>query len=350
MVVDVARHLARSEGFVVQNGAQLVPTARVAPLAPWLASLGVRAAGGHPIGPLLLFAVVGALVPLLLGGLCGSMFGPSVGRVAAWIAAASPVLVMAGGRLGAAVPLVAALLAALAAAASWVKTPRPGRSMGVGLLIGVAALAHPLALALPFVVVLWAWTPLGLTLARGDRARQVTLLLLGFALVVAPWLARNAIRLRSPRLVVLAANDLEGAAPGRRVARLWSPTAAVTGESRAEGDIVVPEGQLPLDTRPVASVLRPLLAVWWALLLPLAALGMALTMMSPRRWFQALPALVLLATVAVAAVARWRDAPALRGAAEAMAILFAAAALEETRRRLRTRARGFRVIEGRRSA
>src|SRR5262249_37636558 len=86
---------------------------------------------------------------------------------------------------------------ALTASAAWVKSPRPGRALGVGLTWGAAALARPAALLLPAVVAAWAWVPLGLTLPTRERTRHMALLLGGLLLAIGPWTVRNALVLRA---------------------------------------------------------------------------------------------------------------------------------------------------------
>ncbi|MEK7330158.1 MAG: hypothetical protein AAB290_05120 [Candidatus Eisenbacteria bacterium] len=114
-----------------------------------------------------------------------------------WIAAVHPLLVFFSGYLLTETTFCAALLLALFLSPEWVRTPRGGRALGVGLAWGVAALTRPTALLLPAIVAAWAWQPLGLTLGGRARARQVGLILLGLAVVVGPWTLRNAVALRA---------------------------------------------------------------------------------------------------------------------------------------------------------
>jgi hypothetical protein len=380
-VEAIATQLAAGSGYAIERDGRALPTAATPPLAPWLASLPLRAFGPARLGPLLLQCAIGALIPLLLGSLSASMFGPSVGRVAAWIAAVSPVLALACGRLDTAVPYAATLLAALAAAASWVKTPRPARAFGLGALLGLATLAHAGAVAMPLVVAAWAWTPLGLTLAASDRARQVGLLGLGLLLVITPWAIRNVARLGAPAALstsigqrLLEGNHADVPAPDARAA--LDPRAGVAGEvardrrafAAATDFMTGHVAELPARSlRKVARLMGPapnplsdaggariaigkrlldgLLAVWTMILLPLALYGIGLALSGTRRWFQSLPVLVLAATTIVAAV--FAPASPLKLTAETMSILFAAAGAEDLRRRIRTRGRTLRVIEGR---
>src|SRR5260221_167168 len=115
----------------------------------------------------------------------------SAGWLAGILAAIHPLLIFFSGYLLTETVFSVALLAALVASTEWLKTPRPGRALGAGLLWGVATLARPPALLLPALVVAWAWRPLGLAVRAGDRWRQAALLFAGAALVIAPWTVRN---------------------------------------------------------------------------------------------------------------------------------------------------------------
>src|SRR5436853_442316 len=83
--------------------------------------------------------------------------------LAGWLAAAHPLLVRFCCDLLPETTFTALMLVAFTASAAWVKAPRPGRALGVGLTWGVASLARPAALLLPVVVAAWAWVPVGLT-------------------------------------------------------------------------------------------------------------------------------------------------------------------------------------------
>ena len=189
---ELAWNLARGMGFRLMGESALYATAK-APLLPWLVSLVYRVTGHSFMAALLFQAAIGALVPPLVRALGRGMFGRPVGRVAGWLAALHPLLVFFSGYLLTESLFCVVVLAALLASTDWLKHPRPARAFGTGLLWGLAALTRPTALPLPFVVALWAWSPLGLSLRRVERGRQIALLLLGTALAIAPWTARNTI-------------------------------------------------------------------------------------------------------------------------------------------------------------
>jgi len=193
----VAWNLVRGFGFALTAPAGPYTTAFVPPVVPWVTSLLYHVVGHDYFAAVLLQCVVGALVPLALAAFASAMFGGQVGRLSGWLAAVHPLLVFFSGYLLTETFFCVTLLVALSLSADWVKTPRPGRAFGAGLAWGIAALTRPTALMLPGLVALWAWVPLGLTVAARDRVRQVLLLLLGVALAVGPWTLRNAIALHA---------------------------------------------------------------------------------------------------------------------------------------------------------
>jgi 4-amino-4-deoxy-L-arabinose transferase-like glycosyltransferase len=350
----------------------------VPPVVPWLTSLVYGAFGHHFFASILLQCAIGALVPLLLAGFGASIFGGTMGRIAGWLAALHPLLVFFSGYLLTETTFTALLLVALSASAAWVKTPRPGRALGVGLTWGLASLARPTALLLPAVVAAWAWVPLGLSVPARERMRHMALLLLGLALAVGPWTLRNAIVLHAFVPVttgggraLLDSNNPEvwndpvrrgvdgprADAVARRRAlqflsarvREWPAMAAAKlarfWRVKAEGGGT---GAWQHERSPLARVLRffdPLL-VWSLLTWPFAAWGLARTLSGPRRVYQGLGFLVVLYFSALAVV--FWGALRMRVPIEPMIVMFAAVGFEDARRRLRTRTRGLRVIDGRR--
>jgi len=391
----VAWNLARGGGFSLEGGGGPYPTAFVPPLVPWLTSLVYRSSGHHFFAALLLQCAIGALVPLLLAAFAAATYGSGVALLAAWLAAFDPLLVFFSGYLLTETTFTAALLAAMVASAAWLKTPRPARATGAGILWGLASLTRPTALALPVLVAAWAWVPLGLTVAPRDRIRQLLMMALGVTLVVAPWTIRNAISLhafvpvttgggralldgnnpevwrdpqqrgganstyrlepwasrfrgksesevdglaRADALAFLAAHAAEWPAmAGAKLARFWRLTAegGNTGTWQRQGS-------------PLAALLRRIdpLLTWSVCVIPFAIWGLARSFQGPRRWYLSLPVLVI-AYFSALAVVFW-GALRMRVPIEPLVLLFAAAGLEDARRRWNTRARGLRVIEGHR--
>jgi 4-amino-4-deoxy-L-arabinose transferase-like glycosyltransferase len=390
----VAWNLARGAGFSMVGAGGPYATAFVPPVVPWLTSLVYRAVGHQFFAGILLQCAIGALVPLLLAGFAASIFGGRAGRVAGWLAALHPLLVFFSGYLLTETTFTALLLIALIASAAWVKTPRAGRALGVGLTWGLASLARPTALLLPAVVAAWAWVPLGLTVPGRERMRQMALLLLGLALVVGPWTLRNALVLHAfvpvttggGRALLDSNNEILWNDPVRRGGAISTtniePYASETrGRGEPEADVLARRRALAFlsahvnewpamaaaklarfwrvtaegggtgawqrERSPLAralTVVDPLL-VWSVLTWPFAAWGLAQTLRGPRRFFQGLGFLVVLYFTALA-VMFW-GALRMRVPVEPMLVLFAAAGIEDVRRRLRMRTRALRVIPGR---
>ena len=188
----IAWNLARGVGFALGSGDAHYPTAFEPPALPWAVSLLYRATGHSFFAAVMLMCVFGALVPPLLRQLGRAMFGPAVGSWAGWLAVFHPLLIFFSGYvLTESLYSVTLLLAELASAA-WVKQARRGQAFWSGALWGAATLTRPTALPLAMIVGVWAWWPLGLALAPGERRRQISLLLLGLVLCLAPWTIRNA--------------------------------------------------------------------------------------------------------------------------------------------------------------
>jgi 4-amino-4-deoxy-L-arabinose transferase-like glycosyltransferase len=393
----VAWNLARGVGFALDGAGGPYPTAFVPPIVPWITSLLYRVVGHDYFAAVLLQCGVGALVPLLLAAFGGTVFGSAIGRTAGWLAALHPLLVFFSGYLLTETTFSAVLLLALLATVQWIRTPRAGRALGVGVLWGLASLTRPTALALPLLVGAWAWVPLGLTVGPAARPRHVLLLLLGVGLVVAPWTLRNAAQLHAfvpvttggGRALLDSNNPVNWSDPARRggaqsvfglepwasefrgrpepevdamarrhalafLAGHWREWPAMAGAKLARFWRVTTEGggtgAWQREGSPLTAVLRrvdPLL-VWSLFALPLALVGAWRTLRGPRRWYQSLGLLVILYFSALAVV--FWGSLRMRVPVEPLVTLFAAVGFEDVRRRLRGRLRGMRVVEGRRAA
>ena len=127
--------------------------------------------------------------------------GDRVGLIAAAIAAVYPFLWVADGAL-----LAETLYAALTAASLWLalRFARTGslRDAGwLGLAVGLAALARGEAVLLvPLLLLPLAW--------RGRSWRAGAAMLVGFALVVAPWTIRNLQHFQDPVLISTNSNSV----------------------------------------------------------------------------------------------------------------------------------------------
>jgi 4-amino-4-deoxy-L-arabinose transferase-like glycosyltransferase len=321
---EVARHLAQGSGFTRDAGLVSQPVADVPPLVPWLLSLVYRVAGHRAFAALVLQCVLGAMIPLLLAGLGRSLFGDPIGLWCAWLATLHPLLIVACAELSAGTAFCATLSLAMLLSAEWLRTPRHGRALGTGLAWGMAALTHPAALPAPLVVAAWAWRPLGLAAGSANRLRQLGLLLLGVALVVAPWTLRNAIQTHSLALVTRGDG---GPLTGAFEPAAWSAATGAPAIANKSGDLPGP------------------LFAWLVVMAPLALWGLLWTMRSPRRWFQALPLVLIVMFIAIAAAFSGR--PDMRMPVWMLATVYAAFGLEDARRRFRVRRSGLTVVRGR---
>jgi 4-amino-4-deoxy-L-arabinose transferase-like glycosyltransferase len=389
----IAWNLARGLGFQITGATALYPTAK-APLLPWIVSLLYRVTGHVYFDAILLQCVIGAFVPVVLRALGRSMFGLPVGRIAGWLAVVNPLLVFFSGYLLTESLFCVVMLLALLASVEWLKTPRPGRAFGVGVMWGLACLTRPTAMPLPVVVALWAWAPLSLTVAAGDRLRQVGLVFLGVALTLLPWTIRNAVVLHELVPIstgggrtLLDANNatvwddpaLRGSAistatvepwlsrfkhhsevevdrmasreaiafglsrwrqwpmiAGAKLARFWRPNALTVSTGRWFQRDSLPDRVLRL--------LDPLF-LWSLVVLPLALWGLVRTQRSTRKHFQLLPLLIIV-TFTLGAVVFW-GALRMRVPAEPLVVLYAAVGLADVTWRVRLRRAGLALIQRR---
>jgi hypothetical protein len=305
-----------------------------------------------------------------------------------------PLLIFFSGYLLTEAAFTTALALALLASVAWVKTPRRGRALGVGMLWGAAALTRPTALPIPALVAAWAWVPLGLTVVPRERLRLLATVALGVAIVVLPWCVRNlavtgafVLKTAGPKAFLDSNNPVLWADPVRRgganssfdiepyrtlyrgrnelevdsiataeawrflhahrtewpamaaakIARFWRLTSegGGTGTWRTEGT--------PLE--PLLRRVDPLL-VWSCLVFPLAAWGAVRVLRGPRRWFQSI-LLVMIAWFTALAVPYWGGLRP-RVPIEPYVMLLAAAGLDDARRQVRRRGSRLTVIEGRR--
>ena len=392
----VAWNLARGLGFQASANGALYPTAFVPPALPYAVSLLYRAVGHSFFGAVLLMCFFGALVPPLVRQLGIVMFSPTAGRIAGWLAVVHPLLVFFSGYVMTEPLFCDTLLLAVLATVSWIKSPRPARAFGAGLLWGVATLTRPTAALLPVIVVLWAWAPLGLLLAGVQRLRHLALLLAGALLVVGPWTIRNAVVLRAfvpvttggGRSLFDANNPvvwddpaLRGGAnailehePWASRVRGMSEVARdryAASEARAFLAARVREwpraawakltrfwrwtystpstGQWFTGRGGLAGVLRafdPLLA-WMLVVMPLAAWGLVRTWRGTRRHFQSLP-LGLIAAFTLGAIVYW-GALRMRVPVEPLLLLYAGAGAADLLWRFRMRRAGLELLSQTRS-
>jgi 4-amino-4-deoxy-L-arabinose transferase-like glycosyltransferase len=193
----LARLISRGEGFVRPGeffGEGLsVPTAERAPLYPialaGLAELGVTGGDGRLLGTL-----TGGGTIVALAFLGRRLAGDRAGLLAAGLAALYPTLVAADGALM--TESLYGLLAALSLLAAYRLLEAPGlpRALLLGAIAGLAALARAEAvILLPLLLIPVVRRPGGL--------RAAAFVCLAFAVVLAPWTARNWIVFDRPVLI-----------------------------------------------------------------------------------------------------------------------------------------------------
>jgi hypothetical protein len=202
----VANLLADGHGFMDPfryDEGVVIPTANHPPLYPLFLSafswLGMRSTSAHRA----LGALTGATSVALVGVLGLRMAGARIGRVAAVIAAFSPVVIAIDGAVMSeslyGVWVVGALLAGLAL----VERPTSARAALLGGLVGLAALTRSDGLAMIVLVSVPA-----IWLARQGLRKSLVLFLLATvacAAVIAPWTIRNQDAFG--QLVPLTTND-----------------------------------------------------------------------------------------------------------------------------------------------
>ncbi|MFM7231833.1 MAG: ArnT family glycosyltransferase [bacterium] len=386
----LAWNIARGMGFSLETEGGFYPTAK-APLLPWLLSLVYQVTGHVHFAALVMQCVLGALVPVLVRALGRSLFGPGVGRIAAWLSVVHPLLVFFSGYLLTESLFTVMLLGGLLASTEWLKSPSGASAFRMGVMWGLATLARPTALPMPFLVALWAWAPLGLMLRPEERRRQVALVGLALALTLAPWAIRNTVVLgefvlvttgggrtlldaNNPRVwddPVMRGNAMSTAEsePWRtrwqglsetqvdryasaeaiafglsrwrdwpamawaKFARLWRPTALTPGTGRWWAAGSLPDRLL--------GATDPLL-LWSLVTWPLALLGLVVTLRGKRRWFQSLPLLAIGLSTAGALV--FWGALRMRVPLEPLVLLYAATGLAHLLWRARARRAGLALI------
>jgi 4-amino-4-deoxy-L-arabinose transferase-like glycosyltransferase len=392
----IAWNLARGMGFQLGADTGLYPTAFVPPALPWALSLLYRATGHSFFAAVMLMCFFGALVPPLLRLLGRTMFGPAVGTWAGWLAAVHPVLIFFSGYVMTESLFSVALLLALLASVAWIKQPRAGRAFWSGVLWGAASLTRPTALPLALIVAIWGWGPLGLALAPGERRRQVSMLLLGLVLSVAPWTIRNAASLHafvpittgggrslldSNNPVVWDDDDKRGGAIAVLTTEPWATRFRGLSEveldrrSRTEAlaflrsrvaewprnalakfarfwrwtALTPSTGTWSSDATSLASRLQRLdpLLPWSILFFPLAVWGLVRTFRGTRRHFQFLP-LWVIAAATLGTLVYWGSLR-LRVPIEPLVTLYAATGAADIVRRVRVRRIGLTLVSAQRS-
>jgi 4-amino-4-deoxy-L-arabinose transferase-like glycosyltransferase len=172
---ELARHLARGEGYRTDAG----PTAYRPPLYPAFIAAVHLLLGESRLAVRLAQAVLGTATCFLVFVLGSAIGGSRCGRLAALVLAVYPTHVLYTSYVHREILYTCLLMGALAV----LTYPGAVRGLGAGALLGLATLTNGLALAVIPVA--------GLYLAVRRRLRAAVMLVLGSAVIVAPWLIRN---------------------------------------------------------------------------------------------------------------------------------------------------------------
>lgn len=192
----IAANLERGEGFTV-GAAATQPSSNYSPGLPLLVAGAYEVSGGvHERFARALLALIGSLAVLFTYLIGRRLRTPTAGLIGAAIVAFYPALLEYQGMLMSE-PLAATLLSASVLTMFWASDPSRGwraRWLVPGLLLGATAMVRPEYLGVAFLLAL-------VVLARGIRTDwrralgQAAMLLVGVALVVAPWTIRNIVAL-----------------------------------------------------------------------------------------------------------------------------------------------------------
>jgi 4-amino-4-deoxy-L-arabinose transferase-like glycosyltransferase len=190
----IAANIDRGEGFTLGPEATQ-PASNYSPGLPLLASGLYELSGGvHERFARLVLALIGSLSVLFAYLIGRRLSGAFAGLIGAAAVAIYPALLEYQGMLMSE-PLAATLLSGAVLAMLWAADPGdPTRARWLvpGVLLGALALTRPeyLAISLPIAVVVLArngWD------GWRDGLVQAVILLIGLAVVIAPWTVRNAI-------------------------------------------------------------------------------------------------------------------------------------------------------------
>jgi peptidoglycan/LPS O-acetylase OafA/YrhL len=172
---------------------KVMPTAQHPPLFPTVLAVFDRI-GFHSVDAQRVLLGMVASAGVFLTGLLGRrVAGPSVGLLAAGIAAVNPLWFQTSAALMSESVYLVVIPAVLLLALHCLEQPSRWRFMALGGAIGLAALTRSDALDL----VICLGLPLVLFAARSgrDRLALARCLLAGLALVIAPWLIRNEVQM-----------------------------------------------------------------------------------------------------------------------------------------------------------
>jgi 4-amino-4-deoxy-L-arabinose transferase-like glycosyltransferase len=140
---------------------------------------------GAPLAPLT-YWVAQRLFPPLLSGEGSGMRSERAARLAAWIVACYPILLVYPLGLGTENPFFVLLLASFLFLLLTVEIPTTAYFLLSGFLLGLTALTRSVILPFAALAILWTWFVL-------KRKRGAVVLLVAFTLTILPWIVRNSL-------------------------------------------------------------------------------------------------------------------------------------------------------------
>ena len=179
----IAVNLLAGRGFAITPG---IPTPARAPVFP-LFLAGVYAVFGHSVPAALASQAVlsAATCVLLLWFMGETVEDERAARLAAWLLAAHPIMIVYSCRLISETLFTSLLAASMLFLARYQRREKPAELAASGVLLGLATLTRPGGMLMPAVV-------LGLLLLEGRRHLLPWLgYAAAFAVVLAPWSLRN---------------------------------------------------------------------------------------------------------------------------------------------------------------
>jgi dolichyl-phosphate-mannose-protein mannosyltransferase len=195
----IAANLDRDRGFTLGRAATQ-PASNYSPGLPLLVAGTYKLSGGlHARLARLLLALIGSLAVLFAYLIGRRLSGPLAGLIGAAAVAVYPAFLEYQGMLMSE-PLAATLLSGALLSVLWAADhpERQDRRAGwlvPGLLLGALALTRPEYLAVAFVLAAVVFGREAWTGAWRPAIERTAILLLGLAIVVAPWTVRNAVAL-----------------------------------------------------------------------------------------------------------------------------------------------------------
>jgi 4-amino-4-deoxy-L-arabinose transferase-like glycosyltransferase len=194
---QVAQHLADGDGFMQAFRAE--PTAEHPPGWEVVLAAADLAGGNGYLSHRLLGAVIGTVTVVLIGLVARRVAGPTVGLVAAALAAVYPMLWAADVSLMSETLYGALLVGALLLAVRLRDAATLRAAAALGGVLGLAALTRGEALLLvPLLLVPLTWR----------RWREMAVGVAAFVVVLAPWTIRNLATFEEPVLISGNANGI----------------------------------------------------------------------------------------------------------------------------------------------